>query len=114
MLRLSAVMLFTESSEPPFRMRGALFVCLEGWFPSHRIDIFRCAASGLERSKLNDIGTVPPGTPYGSISIVCAVSTASRIISSMRSCKWVSDLRIVERIGLVTGCLATKIVQQSS
>ena len=46
--------------------------------------------------------------------IVSTVFTASANSSSIFSLKFSSDLRITSTFGLVTGCFATKIVQQSS
>lgn len=48
------------------------------------------------------------------ISIISAVSSAVFINSSIFSLKRSSDRRITSTFGLVTGCFATKIVQQSS
>ena len=48
------------------------------------------------------------------ISITSAVLSAASISSSIFSASFSSDLRITFRFGFVTGCFATKIVQQSS
>ena len=46
--------------------------------------------------------------------IVSTVFTASANRSTIYSLKFSSDLRITSTYGFVTGCFATKIVQQSS
>ena len=51
---------------------------------------------------------------FASTQMVSVVSIASFTSSSIFSSSLVSDLLMILIFGLVTGCLATKIVQQSS
>ena len=55
-----------------------------------------------------------PSSPYASTTISSFVSRAVCTSPSIFSSRFFSCLRITFRFGLVTGCFATKIVQQSS
>ena len=55
-----------------------------------------------------------PALLFYLISIISSVANARSIIWSISSCRRISDLRIRSTLGLVTGCFATKVVQQSS
>ena len=63
-------------------------------------------------------GWISPSTGYPCLyartSIVSVVSIACFTSSSITSESSVSDFSMAERIGFVTGCFATKMVQQSS
>ena len=74
-----------------------------------------CAVRHSEFVAYATCRTRPKKVPYcASTTISSSVSSARCIISSMQSFKFSSWRLITARFGLVTGCFATKIVQQSS
>ena len=73
------------------------------------------AQCGNRNLSLTRLAARAPKAPYcASTTISSSVSSARCIISSMQSFKFSSWRLITARFGLVTGCFATKIVQQSS
>ena len=67
------------------------------------------------RPALHPLSQTAPRHPrYASTTINSPVSSAVCTSSSIFSSRFFSCLRITFRFGLVTGCFATKMVQQSS
>ena len=75
----------------------------------------RMRSAAIRNLSLTRLAARAPKVPYcASTTISSSVSSARCIISSMQSFKFSSWRLITARFGLVTGCFATKIVQQSS